>query len=184
MRMIQTIKKTIHKIIQNKKRRNIYVLCILFVAVMGFFTWFFIGNRTSADSESIPYTISAGDVVVISVFADEMYDVYGYQFDMYYDRGYLEYSKRLFSDIDEISTIFATENERHLLVGATMIGETNGHSGQEVPVCHVEFVALTDFELSADFPSIHTAISNVNIVTSDLEYLEDIEGWTVGITVR
>ena len=182
--MIQTIKKTLQKIMQHKKQRNIAVLCISCVAVVGFFTWFFIGNRNPVGSESILDAISAGDVVVISVFADEMYDVYGYQFDMYYNRDYLEYSKRLTSDIDGISTIFATEKERYLLVGATMIGEVDGHSGQEVPVCHVEFVALADYEPNADISLVHTAISNVNIVTGDLQYMENVEGWTTSMTVR
>jgi hypothetical protein len=123
-------------------------------------------------------SISAGDTVVVSVFADEMTDVYGYQFDIGYDKESLEYGKHLYSDIDEIITIFATDKEQCLLVGATMIGDVKGYSGQDVLVCRVEFTALADCDPD------YITLSGVNIVTDDLRYLETVDGWTTNITVR
>ena len=195
--MIQKIKK----IMQNKKHRNIAALCILCVIIAGGSMWFLFGkNDPDSDGNNpddlfdlddaqvplsnAPRKISAGDTVVVNVFADEMYDVYGYQFDIHFDKDFIEYRKRLFSDIDQITTIFATDKEWYLLVGATMIGNAKGYSGQAVPVCRVEFVALTDFELNTDLSSDHIALSGVNVVTGDLQYLENIEGWTTTMTVR
>jgi hypothetical protein len=196
MKMIQSIKK----IVQNKKHRNIAVLGILCVAVVGVFMWFYMGNNNPVKDENNPdvlvdmnepqvplgniaTTISAGDTVVINVYAAEMDDVYGYQFNINFDRDIIDYKKRFYSDIDEILTIFATDKEWYLLVGATMIGDAKGYSGQEVPVCRVEFIALTDFELNPDFTSDHIALSDVNVVTSDLQYLENVDGWTASMTV-
>jgi len=195
--MIQAIKK----IMQNKKHRNIAVLCLLCVTVVGFSMWVFLGNNNPVKDENnsdvlvdmnepqvplgnIATTISAGDTVVINVYAAEMDDVYGYQFNINFDRDFIEYKKRLYSDIDEILTIFATDKEWYLLVGATMIGDAKGYSGQDVPVCRVEFIALTDFELNPDLTSDHIALSDVNIVKSDLQYLENIDGWTASVTLQ
>jgi hypothetical protein len=133
---------------------------------------------------NIATTVSAGDTVVINIFADDMDDVYGYQFNINFDGDFIEYKKRLYSDINDILTIFATDKEWYLLVGATMIGEVQGYSGQDVPVCRVEFVALTDFELNPDFTSDHIALSDVNVVTSDKQYLENVDGWTASMTVQ
>ena len=128
--------------------------------------------------------VSAGDIVVVNVFADRMEDVYGYQFNINYDREYIEYSNRLYSDIGEIITIFATDNEQRLLVGATMIGDAKGHSGEEVSVCRVEFVALADLGSGTNSVLEHISISGVNVVTDSLSYLEDIDGWTINASVQ
>ena len=202
--MIQSAKITI----QNKKHRNMAVLCVLCVVVVGVSMWFFIGRNDPVQEENNPdvlvdsggtqmdfdeprvplgniaTTVSAGDTVVINIFADGMDDVYGYQFNINFDEDFVEYKKRLFSDIDDILTIFATDKEWYLLVGATMIGEAQGYSGQDVPVCRVEFAALTDFELNPDFTSDHIALSDVNVVTSDKQYLENVDGWTASMTVQ
>jgi len=196
MTMINAIKK----IVQNRKRRSIAILSILCISVVSISILFFWGNNIPDEENgaldsisleepqvplaSIATKISAGDIVVLNVFADEMNDVYGYQFDINYDKDIIEYRKRLYSDIDEIITIFATDKEWYLLVGATMIGDAEGYTGQEVPVCRVEFVALTDFELNVDSSSDHIAVSGVNIVTGDLQYLENVAGWTASMTVQ
>lgn len=177
---------------KNKTHRNI-VLSILCVSLIGLSIWFFTGNNNpvkgNLEESQVPLgniatTISTGDFIVVNVFADEMDDVYGYQFDINYDRDYLEYRNRLYSDIDEITTVFATDKEWYLLVGATMIGDAKGYNGQEVPVCRVEFTALTDFNLKTDFSSEHLTISNVNVVKGDLQYLENIDGWTASMSIQ
>lgn len=176
--MIQTTAKTM----KTRKHRNITIISLLCAFAMGLSIWFFTrDNNPFEEPENTETTISAGDTVVVNVFADEMSDVYGYQFDINYDRDYLEYTKRLYSDIDEILTIFATDKEWCLLVGATMIGNSIGYNGQDVPVCRVEFTALTDFNLKTDSTSEHLTISSVNVATGDSQYLENIDGWTVSL---
>jgi len=192
--------KTIRKTLQDRKHGNIAILSILCVSVIGLSMIFFVRNDNPAEEGNSPETvnmeedpqvplgsiatkISAGDTVVLRVFADEMENVYGYQFDLNFDRDIIDYKKRLYSDIDDIITIFATDKEWYLLVGATMIGDAEGYTGREVPVCRVEFVALVDFELNADFSSDHIALSGVNIVTGDLQYLENVEGWTASMAL-
>ena len=141
-------------------------------------------NEPQVPLSNITPTILMGDTVVINIFADEMDDVYGYQFNINFDGDYIEYKKRLYSGIDEITTIFAKDEEWYLLVGATMIGGSSGYCGQKVPVCRIEFLALADFELNPDFTSDHIALSDVSVVTSDLQYIEKVEGWTASMTVR
>ncbi|MCL2153958.1 MAG: cohesin domain-containing protein [Oscillospiraceae bacterium] len=207
--MIQAIKKITH----NKKHRSIAILlCILCVSAVSLSIWFFKEKRDLADfakdenspdvltdlndpqvplsntattisAGDIATTVSAGDIVVVSVFADEMDDVYGYQFDMNYYTEYLEYRNRLYSDIDEITTIFATDKEQYLLVGATMIGDTKGYSGHQIPVCHVEFTALSDFDIEPDLTEKYITLSRVNVVKDDLLYSENVTGWTANITI-
>lgn len=183
--------RIIKKIVSNKKHRNIAVFGVLCALVAGFSMWFFISDRAPVadiDEPEVPLgsfatTISAGDIVVVNVSADELDAMYGYQFDVDYNREYLEYRKRLYSDIDEILTIFATDKEQNLLVGATMIGDAKGYSGQGVPVCRVEFIALSDFDMEPDFDAKYITLSRVNVVSDDLSYLENVDGWTASITV-
>ena len=191
--------KTVKKILSDKRYRSI-VICIFCVCILACSVWFLTERSTSVNESNNPNalvdtdgrkasfgnnttTISAGDTVVINVFADEMDAVYGYQFDLNYDREFLEYRKRLYSDIDEILTIFAADKEWYLLIGATMIGDMKGYSGQEVPVCRLEFVALAEFDLSDSFTSDHITLSRVNVVKDDLQYVENIDGWMASITV-
>ena len=196
MTMIQAIER----ILPTKKSRTIAVLSLICVSVLGISLWLILGNnldqsRRTLDGSvnlveaQVPLssgsrTVLAGDVVVVQVYADSMDDVYGYQFDLNYDRDYLEYRKGLYSDINTIHTIFATDKERCLLVGATMIGNTGGFIGREVPVCRIEFISLTGFNLNPDLSSEHITISGVNVVTGDLEYVEDVEGWAVHVIVN
>jgi hypothetical protein len=179
---------------KKNKHIKIALICILFIAVAGISIWFIIETNDpdtmmDLNEPQVPLgnpitKITAGDTVVVNVFTDKMEDVYGYQFNIHFDKDFIEYSNRLHSDIDEIPTIFATDKEWHLLVGATKTGDAKGFSGQEVPVCRVEFTAQTDFELNNDSSSDHIALSDVNIVTDELQYLENMEGWTAKISVQ
>jgi len=195
--MIKLIKKITH----NKKHRYLAVLCILCVAVIGVSMWIFPGKGDPVGDDNNPgipvdlgaqqvplgnisTAVSAGDTVIVNVFADIMDDVYGYQFDINFDSDIIKYGKRLYSDIGEIATIFAKDKEWYLLVGATMTDFEKGFSGRQVSVCHVEFAALADFELSPDLTSDHITISSVNTVTGDSQYLENVDGWTVRISVK
>ena len=183
--------QTIKKIVAGKYR-NIVVLCMLFICVAGLAIWFCFGKsdpvidlrEQETPLDGIRTKIIAGDTVVVNIFADEMDSVYSYQFDINYDRDFLEYNKRVYSDIDEILTIFASDKEWRLIVGATMIGEAKGYSGRKVSVCQLEFGALVDFELNHDSTSDHMTISSVNIVKDDLQYLEDVDGWTINIAAN
>ena len=199
--MIQATKK----LLNNKKHRNIAILSILCIAAIGLSVWIVswkdIPNDTSVVEDSSPEAIivlgeddaplssfpghvSVGDIVVVNIFADEMDNVYGYQFDINYNREYLEYRKRIYSEIEDMIAIFATDKEQYLLVGATMIGDAKGYSGQDIPVCRVEFVALSDFDLENDFDMKYIMLSRVNVVTDDLQYLEDIDGWAADLSIQ
>lgn len=166
---------------QNWKKIIIATLGTFCVSAIVFAVWFFPSHghvETDPQVGAVATQISAGDIVVVNIFAEEMNDVYGYQFDINYGREYLEYRNRLYSDIDGILTIFAADKEEHLLIGATMVGDQKGYSGQDVPVCRVEFIALSDLDPG------QITLSKVNIVQDDLMYLENIGGWTARITTR
>lgn len=177
--------------------KSLAVICALCLVVAGCYIWLTrdsrVGDRPDAvvdipDSEvalaSGSKKISAGDTVVAVISVDEMSNVYGYQFNLHYNSDKLQYSDSLYSDIDEIPTIFATERDLSLLVGATRIGDEPGFSGRAVQVCRIEFVALADFELEADFDMKQVSLSSVNIVTGDLQYIENAEGWVINLTVK
>jgi len=169
--------------IRNWTYKGIVVSCLLFTVVAGVAAWIISGmNNPGLTGRNTPTAISAGDTVVISIVADDMNDVYGYEFDLHFDKALIEYSGRLHSEIDDIVTIFAKDKEWYVLVGATMIGEQEGYNGHGVPVCQVEFTALTDFELNVDSSSDHIALSRVNTVTSDLQYVENVDGWTTRVS--
>ena len=97
--MVQMIKM----ILKNKKHRTIVVLCIciLCISAFGFFIQLIAWNDSvNLHEAQLPLDgaldhISAGDTVFVNVIADEMNAVYGYQFDINYDRDCLEYKNRL-----------------------------------------------------------------------------------------
>ena len=121
---------------------------------------------------------AAGDTLVVNVYANDLDDVYGYQFYLWYDPANLEYQGHLASSIEEIPLIFAADQSQPLLVGATMVGSSSSYSGNEVLVCQIELVALADCDLG------QIAVTDVNIVTSDLRYIEDEAGWTTAVYVK
>jgi hypothetical protein len=155
-------------------------LALLCVSIVALSIWVFpkSGKGPLVPSNAAESKISAGDIVIVNVFAEEMDGVYGYQFDLNYDREELVYSNRLYSDINGITTIFSADKERSLLVGAMMIGGMKGYCGKGVPVCRVEFTALSDCDPG------QIMLSKVNIVKDDLQYFENVEGWSASITIR
>lgn len=120
-----------------------------------------------------PGVIKAGQEFIVYVKADEVQNLYGYQFRLNYDKNRAIYTGKLASEINGISTIFSKEMDDHLLVGATMIGNTPGYTGQNETVCKILFTANEDIDPS-DF-----AISNVNTVDADQNYIENISGWSI-----
>ena len=179
---------------------SLVILCVLGISTVGYFVWSAYGNQDKPGNEATDPTVrltdvlvplasgslkvNAGDTVVVSIYASELDDVYGYQFNLHFNKDNLVYSQGLYSDIDEIQTIFATEKDQYLLVGATKIGAEAGYSGQLVQVCHIEFNATKDFILGPDSNMQYVSVSGANIVTSGLQYLTDTEGWTVQVSVK
>jgi hypothetical protein len=118
--------------------------------------------------------VKAGQKVVVTVTSPAVEDMYGYQFEMRYDGDLLAYDDGLSSKIDGIQTIFAREFDGYQLVGATMIGEREGFTGEGQAVCELAFQAKVDQKVS-DLP---ISLGKVGVVTSGLEYKEGVEGWT------
>jgi len=124
-----------------------------------------------------PTFIESGKDFTVTVYAKEVSNLYGYQFNLFYDYDKATYKGELKSSIDAISMIFKKDMEDHLLVGATMIGDVPGFSAKNVEVCTMKFTANSDID-----SSIFT-LNGVNTVDADQEYLEDISGWSIKVSV-
>ena len=144
-------------------------LLVLGIAIWGFFHLF---------PAPAPATARAGDEIVVRVYAAQVSDMYGYQFDLYYDKADYTYTGVLTSSIPGFQTIFAKEFDDYLRVGATKTGNEEGFSGRKAEVCDVVLTANRDGEL-ADI-----TIDGVNIVSSELDYLEGITDWSYSIQVN
>ncbi|MCL2137154.1 MAG: cohesin domain-containing protein [Coriobacteriia bacterium] len=157
----------------NLVKTGIVILCVL---ALVFSMWIITSHNAS---KTLPENtlVTAGDVVVVNIYAQSLEDVYAYQFNLNYDADKLDYQKHLYSDINDIPTIFAVVKGSYLLVGATMIGAREGFSGKNVSVCRVEFTALDDFYLET------ITISSVCTVSGTLQYLEDVDGWTTELSI-
>jgi len=127
----------------------------------------------SSEKKEPTNLIKAGEEFAITVKANEVINLYGYQFNLNYDTKKAAYKGSLKSSVDAIGTIFKKDMSDHLLVGATMIGDTPGFSGQNVTICTMVFTAIEDLE-PADF-----TISGVNTVDADQNYIENIDGWSI-----
>ena len=166
--------------IRNKKAVIFTSVLVIVFATLGIFL--VTNHRDDAVDISLediplsgaPVTVTAGDKFVITVAAPSVEDMYGYQFRVNYNAADYVYSGELKSDINGIDTIFAKPFEGYELVGATMIGERAGVNGTDQIVCHMTFESLRDTAVSDESIS----ISDVSVVTSTLEYNEDILGWT------
>jgi hypothetical protein len=133
-------------------------------------------NVEENDNQTQPENIiKAGQNFIVTVKADKVVDLYGYQFNLNYDKNKAIYKGGLNSSVDGINTIFAKDMDDHLLVGATMIGDTPGYSGQDVTMCTIAFTANEDID-----PSIFT-INRVNTVDEKQNYIEDIIGWDIDV---
>lgn len=122
--------------------------------------------------------VRAGQDFTVTIRADEVSNLYGYQFRLGYDKKKAAYTGKLNSEIDGINTIFSKDMDDYLLVGATMIGNTPGYSGKNETVCTVMFTAIEDIDIS-DF-----TLSNVNTVDDGQNYTENVSGWSMEIKNR
>jgi hypothetical protein len=127
----------------------------------------------AADSNAAGMIIRSGDSVVISVVAEQANDIYGYQFRLYFNTELLEYDGGIVSRINDIPTIFAKEYDAYLLVGAVKTGAEAGYSGEDVSMCQITLTA------KSDMPRPEISIGEINVVKSDLTYMENITGWKV-----
>ncbi|MBC8545448.1 hypothetical protein H8711_00660 [Clostridiaceae bacterium NSJ-31] len=161
-------------------KKRIIAIIVGVVAVLAVAAVAFGFLRSGSDpASSGPKAVVAGQKVAVTVAAPSVEDLYGYQFRLNFDESKFEYKEELTSEIDEISSIFAKPFDGYQLVGATMIGETPGFSGKKVDICKMVFEAKVDTPLSeATF-----SISDVNIVKSNLDYEENVDGWQMETAV-
>lgn len=129
-------------------------------------------DHDQAQSEN---TIKTGQNFTVTVKANEVSNLFGYQFNLNYDNKKATYKGSLKSSVSGINTIFKKDMDDHLLVGATMIGDMPGYSGQDVTVCSMEFAATEDLD-----PSSFT-INGVSTVDANQNYIEDISGWSIDV---
>lgn len=116
--------------------------------------------------------IKAGNEIIVTIRADTISDMYGYQFNLNFDNSKVSYKSGPKSSISEISTIFKKDFPDYLLIGATMIGDKPGYSGNDVDVCTLVFTANEDVDPSS------FVISGVNTVDSAQKYVQNISGWS------
>lgn len=117
-------------------------------------------------------TVKKGQEVTVTIHAGAVSDMYGYQFNLYFDNSKVSYKSGLKSSINSIGTIFKKDNPDNLLIGATMIGDKPGYSGKNVDVCTLVFTAKADVDSST------FSISQVNTVDSAQKYVENVGGWS------
>jgi hypothetical protein len=117
--------------------------------------------------------IKVGDQIAVRISAPAVTDLYGYQFELGYDNTMFTPGNPD-SLLDEIPTIFKKDFEDHVLVGATMTGDTPGYTVEEATdLCEVKLTAKVDGAVP------EFTISGVNVVSAtDMAYTENIEGWT------
>jgi len=131
--------------------------------------------------EEIPlaavHFVTEGDVLKVRVSADEVTDLYGYQFRLQYDDSLFTVDG-VQSLVTDIPTIFKKNFDGYVLVGATMTGEIPGYSASDTQLCELELTANTIGDIS------NLKLSKVNIVTSKLDYTEDVDGWTYDVTMN
>lgn len=129
-----------------------------------------IPGSPTASSKGI---IKADHDFIVTVKANTVFNMYGYQFNLDYNKSKATYKSDLKSSINGISTIFKKDMSGSLLIGATMIGDKPGYSANDVNICTMTFTAVTDFDLST------LKISGVSTVDSTEKYVENIGGWSI-----
>ena len=134
--------------------------------------------KSSTEMISAPETpiaaapvIAKGYDVTVRINAPKADDLYGYQFRLEYDSASFAASK-LKSLIGEIPTIFKKEFDGYILIGATMTGDSPGYSASDTQICELNLTALTD---DGKLPEVN--ITSVSVVSAELDYTEDINGW-------
>jgi hypothetical protein len=123
--------------------------------------------------------VKVGQKVTVTVTAESVDDMYGYQFQMNYHEDELEYTGELQSNVQQIQTIFAKPFDGYQLVGATLIGEQPGITGNNLNVCEISFTALRDVVISES----NLFMSDVGVVSSDLTLVTDIPNWDYKVTI-
>ena len=156
-----------------RKRRVLYIGVAVIAVVAALIIWIHL-------SESRTQLVLAGQNIVVTVTADSLEDMYGYQFRLNYDKEELEYEGTLTSKIEDIQNIFSEPMEGYELVGATMIGEKSGVFGQDKQICEMVFTVKKDGTLT----DLGISISDINVVTSELQYVEGVDGWRVESALR
>jgi len=129
-------------------------------------------NRNQAQSAN---AIKTGQKIMVTVKANEISNLFGYQFNLNYDNKKATFKGNLKSSVSGINTIFKKDMGDHLLVGATMIGDTPGYSGRDVTICTMEFIATEDLD-----PSSFT-INGVSTVDANQNYIENVGGWSIDV---
>ena len=118
--------------------RGIALISITSLILLSFAVWGLFFNA------SAPSGVKAGDTVVVRVAAEQLSDMYAYQFDLLYDKAAFEYTGGLVSSISEINTIFAKEFDGRLRVGATKIGREGGFAGRQAATNAAAQPAMAD----------------------------------------
>jgi hypothetical protein len=127
------------------------------------------GEASQATEAAV--SVKAGDAVSVMVYSDKVEDVYGYQFELSFDKEAFKY-EGLATEIQELGAIFAREFENYVLVGSTMTGSRKGVSGEGMAMCVVRLTALED-----GAPLGGISVGNVNTVNSGMKYSEGVGGW-------
>lgn len=130
------------------------------------------GPANTANPDTVN-AVKVGQDFIVTIMANEVSNLFGYQFNLNYDNKKANYKGSLKSTVSGISTIFKKDMSDHLLVGATMIGNMPGYSGKNVTVCTMVFTANENFD-----PSSFT-INDVSTVDENQKYIENISGWSI-----
>ena len=150
------------------KTQSTIIIALSLLVIIGV-AWFIISKNTPSELQLV-----AGDKVVITVMAESIEDMYGYQFQLLYNQEQFELSGVLQSEISEIETIFFKPFDEYILIGATKVGEQLGSSGKNQKVCSMTLTALTDCTISGNSIS----LNDVRVVSSELAYTMDVVGWS------
>lgn len=129
------------------------------------------GNPAVPANAPAAEIIKNGRDITVTIRAKSVSDLYGYQFNLNFDKSKVSFKNGLKSTVKGISTIFKKDNPDYLLIGATMIGNAPGYTGNDVDICTVNFTATADIDPST------FSISGVSTVDSTQKYVENISGW-------
>jgi hypothetical protein len=129
-------------------------------------------TETADALEATTSGLKAQDSIIFTIKADQVSGMYGYQFELHYDKSKFKYDGGLVSSLTDLPVIFGTEMDDHALVGCTATGSASGVSGSNLEVCQVRFVALSD-GVSAEA----IKLRGVNVVGADQKYTEGVSGW-------
>ena len=131
--------------------------------------------NTPISEVSVP--TQSNKTISVKVTAPQVEDMYGYEFKIYFNSENVEYTGNLKSSISTIGTIFDKDFDSYILVGATMIGDVKGYSGDKSEICTLSFAGSQEIDVS------EFRIEAVSIVKSDLEYVKNITDWSLSATV-